>query len=283
MTLEILSLFYVLPYLVAADNESCDNPTIVKDESSCELPKPQVVDDNVIGCLSLEKNPRRIYDDDAWKFLQNTYKKLFRSQEDEFEYGYWHEWEEYQLSDSDDSEEDSEDDVVISITVPHEVRYLPGGGGRGIFVTEDVDEDELTYIADAYGVFRTENAWQTFLLEVASMDVELACDILQWSYVQGVDGDDIAVCLDLSVGSFMNHGGQNTNVYQYGFEQYASRDIKAGEELLDDYSNYFKFGGLLWYEDMVSNAWRDECNTTSEMNSDEKEEDQWNYRITRKK
>lgn len=285
--LAVLLLFYILPFLVVAENESpksCDNPAIVKNDNSCELPKPQVIDDNVIGCLSLEKNPRKIYDDDAWKFLQDTYEKLFRSQGDVLEYGYWHEWEELHLRDDDDSEEYSGDDVVISITVPHEVRHLPGGGGRGIFVTEDVDMDELTYIPDAYGVFHTENAWKTFLLEVASVDVELACDILQWSYVQRVGGDedDVAVCLDLSVGSFMNHGGTDTNIYQGGEEQYASRDIKAGEELLDNYFSYFEFGKLLWYEDMVANAWRDECNITSEMTSDERE-NQWNYRITRKK
>lgn len=283
----ILSILYILPFLVVAENEppkSCDNPAIVKNENSCELPKPQVIDDHVIGCLSLENNPREIYDDDAWKFLQDTYEKLFRSQGDIHEYGYWHEFEEFHLRDDYYSEEDTEDDVIISITAPHEVRYLPGGGGRGIFVTEDVDMHDLTYIPDAYGVFHTENAWKTFLLEVASVDVGLACDILQWSYVQRVDEgeDDVAVCLDLSVGSLMNHGGADTNIYQGGYEQYASRDIKAGEELLDNYSDYFLFGKLIWYEDMVANAWRDECNTTGEMTSDEME-NQWNYRITRKK
>ena len=77
----------------------------------------------------------------------------------------------------------------------------------------------------------------------------LACDILMWSY--DVIGQGVAV--DLDEGAFMNGGnkrkGANAACYKpeddhsKGCTQkdhYAQRDIRAGEEIVDDYSMYEK-------------------------------------------
>ena len=44
-----------------------------------------------------------------------------------------------------------------------------------------------------------------FVSVIASEDVELACDVLQWSYVQALEDGYYGVCMDLSVGSYLNH------------------------------------------------------------------------------
>ena len=266
-----------------ASPESCEGI-----DESCELRKPQLLDGVVVGCLSLEQGPRTIYDDDTWKFVQDVYDELFYSQtKDNHEYGYIDSFEYYILNEEEEGpNEDMEDTDTpfTSIIVPHEIRYLPNGGGRGVFITEDLKESDVVFTPDAYGVFRTESSWKKFISIIASENVELACDALQWSYVQALE-DGYGVCMDLSVASYLNHGGtENANLLVINEIHTAKRDISAGEELLDDYLKYHEFGKLPWYEDMVLKAWDDECNIFQcQTDGDSLDEQQWSYRVTRKK
>lgn len=85
---------------------------------------------------------------------------------------------------------------------------------------------------------------------LAVLPVELACDVILWTYNhEDVEDDEetegryFYYTVDLDLGSFCNDGGlENTNVdwrpNKFVDTALAARDIKAGEEILCDYEDY---------------------------------------------
>jgi len=156
--------------------------------------------------------------------------------------------------------------------VPFEVVNVPGKG-RGVFAKERIPRNTLIWQNSHYAEFRDEESLRLFLSAISS-NFELSCDILQWAYVADFYRGDYHVGLDLDEGSYINHAedgkanigcsaetlAKNPDVDDPDcWGEYALRDIEAGEELVVDYTEFYQFGKLTWFDKMVSEAWaRDE-------------------------
>jgi len=193
----------------------------------------------VADCSQLEKKPRPIYNATTWKLLQDEY---FRVKPDEV---FW--------------KEDA-DRPLSGFKVPFEVRQMKDDKGRGVFATKPIFRGEIVWDHHYYAEFENETIWTEFVSHIASFNYELACDILQWAYVDE-DTDSHYVAIDLDEGSMVNHREVGNNlglppeIEEEYFGEYALRDIEVGEELTVDYTSFYKFGKLLWFENQVKEAW----------------------------
>jgi hypothetical protein len=175
-----------------------------------------------------------------------------------------------------------------------------GVKGRGIYAVQDIPQGTLVLDIDGemsrrnVGVFKDAMQWREFVYTLGMEDEELACNFMEWCWVQRVEtgrdddnGDDAqhdgnyirvghTVFLAFDESGFINNaewGNEVANIrcgslsssvagqqdsdgssgeqeewspckYQY----YASRDIKAGDELLINYSEF---------EDATQTGWID--------------------------
>lgn len=122
--------------------------------------------------------------------------------------------------------------------------------GRGIFTTETIPEGALMYHFGRTAQFQDGRDYRRFIME---LPVDVACDVLQWAYVQyiSVDNDDdgLRIMVDLDEGAFCNDGwGGKTNFGYLDDKRqpinngvrplYAKRKILAGEEILCNYAEF---------------------------------------------
>lgn len=112
--------------------------------------------------------------------------------------------------------------------------------GRGIVATRDIKEGEQMWSDMYLASFYDSRDLNRFL---AVLPTELACDIILWTYEHDDENpEDFYFSVDLDLGTFCNDGGTDDSNVEWGFEPtvstaYASRDIKAGEEILCDYED----------------------------------------------
>ena len=152
---------------------------------------------------------------------------------------------------------------------PIEIKFQPEVG-RGVHATTDIPKGSLLYLSTNNGAFYEGQTFRNFLKALPS---NLACDILIWAFVRWVSleswvNDKHMVCVDLDEGSFINSANDRDDDYNMALGNdegkfyfdctdeekewlwegckmkfFASRDIKAGEEIRADYSDFVEYDG----------------------------------------
>jgi len=135
--------------------------------------------------------------------------------------------------------------VPSGFSVPVEAKQSPPKG-RGLFALSDIPAGSLIWSTKKTARFRTGQSYRQFIY---GLEEALACDVLQWAYVQDVGGE-LRVSVDLDEGCFCNDaGGEEANTgcdedvaegYEGGCQEndFALRDVKKGEELLCAYGEF---------------------------------------------
>jgi len=205
-------------------SSSCEAEIVLNDASHLE--------DYTVGdlwhhwdCDEIFKTPRPIHSKETWAHTRKVYQAVV-------------------------GEEDStvqDDEKVDGFHVPVVSKQSPGKG-RGIYAGRDIKKGEIIWTGVNSARFRWGDDYREFL---NSIEPHLACDVLQWAYVQdmGDEDDDLRVTVDLDDGSFCNDGDGEPNKgcdpdladgYSGGCKKnyFALRDIKEGEEFLCDYSSF---------------------------------------------
>lgn len=164
-----------------------------------------------------------------------------------------------------------------SMLIPFEVGDAGDEKGRGIFAKEGVQNGQLVIDLDngSVGYFKNGHEWRKFTVELPR---EVACNFIEWSWVQDMprkdDGDegeinDVTDARD-GLTIFVAYDESNLiNSAEWGHEEanvacgsppvnddddrgpcrykfYATRDIKPGEELLINYSEFEKTDQTGW-------------------------------------
>ena len=147
-----------------------------------------------------------------------------------------------------------------------------GDKGRGVFLQEAVPAGTLIWSTVKTARFDSGADYRRFLYSVPP---DLACDVMQWAYVQSLPGgnkenprqtEKLYVSVDLDEGSFINsaedwldHGDEispNLGCHEQAAKKdpggckenyYALRDIEPGEELLLDYGSFAIQDGWRWF------------------------------------
>jgi len=117
--------------------------------------------------------------------------------------------------------------------------------GRGLFATSGIGRG--TAWRDIYtktAIFYDPEHYRRFIL---GLEVEMACDVLQWAYGEEDDDERPRMAVDLDEATMCNDGGrEGGNVgcdegdpaMDCGRYEYAMRDIEAGEEILCVYAHF---------------------------------------------
>lgn len=152
-----------------------------------------------------------------------------------------------------------------------------GEKGRGVYAKEDIPKGTLVLDIDSdnVGIFKDAMEWRQFTYTLGVEDEVLSCNFMEWCWVQRVEKDEgeaddirhgMTVFLVFDESGLINNaewGDEGANIrcgtssQQDGeketwsackYHYYASRDIKAGEELLINYSEF---------EDVEQTGWVD--------------------------
>eukprot|EP00568_Trieres_chinensis_P012881 CAMPEP_0183296544 /NCGR_PEP_ID=MMETSP0160_2-20130417/4046_1 /TAXON_ID=2839 ORGANISM="Odontella Sinensis, Strain Grunow 1884" /NCGR_SAMPLE_ID=MMETSP0160_2 /ASSEMBLY_ACC=CAM_ASM_000250 /LENGTH=230 /DNA_ID=CAMNT_0025458163 /DNA_START=71 /DNA_END=763 /DNA_ORIENTATION=+ len=201
---------------------------------------------NVTGCWNLDF-PRPIWDQSTWVLLRETYRDIVG----------------LELS-SIPNHHDS------GFFIPYEV-HLTDGKGRGVFATEKITKGQKVWTERHTAQFH-EDQEEEFRSFLAAIPYELACDILQWAYVQKKDGS-YAASVDLDDCSYLNHARDGNNVVETWDATVAGRDIEVGEELLTDYTSFDEDGKLIWFDDLADLAWDKDDSGDDDEDEDEGDPD----------
>eukprot|EP00804_Cyclotella_cryptica_P003087 CCRYP_006075-RA/>CCRYP_006075-RA protein AED:0.03 eAED:0.03 QI:187/1/1/1/0.5/0.33/3/325/312 len=132
------------------------------------------------------------------------------------------------------------------------------GRGRGVFATRDIKKGEMTYGGTKHYIFFYDGHSYRRFLDALSDDE--ACDIMKFTWPQdgvGTNGEPV-IWGPMDDMALQNDGGEDrANIgcpedkHCGMFDEYALRDIKKGEELLCDYSQFFSLDFLeydMWKE-----------------------------------
>ena len=144
-------------------------------------------------------------------------------------------------------------DDVDGFHVPIIAQVTPDKG-RGVFAAKVISKGSLVWSPQHQSAqFLDAHSFRQFL---ASIPPDMACDVLQWAYVEdlGENGmSNLIMSCDLDEGSYMNTGGWDDGIeanvgcdeeleaqlgVDCGHNYYALRDIQAGEEILCDYATF---------------------------------------------
>jgi hypothetical protein len=116
------------------------------------------------------------------------------------------------------------------------------GKGRGVFAAEDIPKDTIILKEIYAGFFDNAPAYRKFLL---TLPPNLACDYRQWQYIYADDNFDfttLRIGVDLDGAGLLNWGEDDEVNMAYLRKgtgvSIATRDIKAGEEILVDYDEF---------------------------------------------
>jgi hypothetical protein len=151
---------------------------------------------------------------------------------------------------------------------PIEIKFQPNIG-RGVFAKTDIPKGSLLYVSTNNAAFFNGQTYRNF---INALPPKLACDVTIWAFVRWVsleteENDVHMVCVDLDEGSFVNSsdddsqynmalGNDKGTLYQEAAEEeerelwygckmkfWASRDIKAGEEIRASYNDFVERDG----------------------------------------
>lgn len=189
-------------------------------------------------CVRIFQHSRPVHSEQEWKDLQEVYRSIVGSS---------------------DSTLDDRD----GFSVPVQAKQA-GEKGRGVFVTAPVAAGQLVWSTHKTARFRRGQEYRTFLARIRP---DLACDVLQWAYVQALSDvasqtDQAWISVDLDAGSFINAiGEEDQDDANLGCDElvakdhpggckhnyFALRDIQQGEELLLDYGDFAIRDGWQWF------------------------------------
>jgi hypothetical protein len=137
------------------------------------------------------------------------------------------------------------------MVVPFEVRYDPNKG-RALYAKEDIEEGTVVWTSSHSHNFYEEEDYLAFLKYLPH---NLQCDIILWTYPIAETTTKVAIAFD--EGNYINDGGPESirnNVYSYSTAT-AMYDIKAGEELLQDYSEFIDLDREVeWFDQLRESA-----------------------------
>ena len=150
------------------------------------------------------------------------------------------------------------------MTVKSEIRVAPFVG-RGIYATEDIAKGTHIWSTANTAEFHSGNAYREYVIELATMDKEAACDAITWSYLVKKSKDKFAICIDMDEGGLFNdideYIEENVAFVEEddhhhgcsGRSMHAIRDIPAGEEFRVFYGTFVyeewnQLGVCMWEE-----------------------------------
>ena len=227
----LVALISYLPWTIV-DSKSCDAEIVLQDASHLE---DYTVEDlwEHWDCGDIFEEPRPIHTPETWAHTRKVYQAVVG------------------MEDSTVQTDDNRDGFHVPI-----ISKQSPGKGRGNYAGRNIQKGEIIWSGINTARFHWGEDYREFL---NSIEPHIACDVLQWAYVQDM-GDDLMVSVDLDAGSFCNDGNEDGNATPNkgcdeeaakGFpggcktNYFALRDIEEGEELLCDYS---EFAVLSWDE-----------------------------------
>lgn len=183
--------------------------------------------DEILNCDQYFKGNRPIHNESVWMMLRGVYQGIVGPEGSSIQ---------QPLS----TEHGFSVDVIVD--------YSPGKG-RGVFANQDIRKGQLVYSEwKQKAQFATGKDFRRFL---QSIPEDLACDVLEWAYVENINGKNLTICLDVDEGALLNNGGKRseTNIgcdeeaakklnMDCELHDFALRDIRKGEELLCDYADF---------------------------------------------
>ncbi|KAL7520305.1 hypothetical protein ACHAWX_005034 [Stephanocyclus meneghinianus] len=162
---------------------------------------------------------------DCWAHARNMHKPLYRPE-------MWALMKEIFASQA------GIDLSLFGIDDKHGLNYYSDyseGKGRGTFAARDFLKGELVHDGSLSTIFWNDGlAWKEYIM---SLPHPMACDVMEWTWIQQVRDEGWLLCINLNDAAFMNHE-DNFNIFPSNttsLEFYAVRDIKKGEELTYDY------------------------------------------------
>jgi len=147
------------------------------------------------------------------------------------------------------------------IAVEHEIRYAPETG-RGIYAAQNIPAGAVVMQDLPIGYFVSEEEWQDFLFE---LPCHLRYDSCEWAYLP--KGEEY-LSLDFGPAALVNHGKTKRftiadhlpNECNIAYDPtLALRDIKIGEEILLDYSDFHDYERQHWYEETCEDEVVTDC------------------------
>jgi len=173
----------------------------------------------VEGCVA-SNYPRTIYDKDEWAIFQDAYNDIY----------------------PEDAGIVGTDGFLFDYEVQdHPIR------GRTIVTKQDLKKGAKVWKGEWHCSF-DEVEFMSFLELLPSLAYQ--CEILLWAYVSNG-----RVSVELDPGSFFNHADDKKMVNVSPSS--TKRFIRAGEELLMDYSSFISYDALPWFDKLRSNAWKE--------------------------
>lgn len=170
-------------------------------------------------CDKIYEDPRQPLNESDWMFLRGVYRGIVGPMDSTIEMSH-------------------KNPFSKKVKVAH-----INGKGRGVIVQEPILKGEHVWTGNLYSAeFYDGDHFQKF---VASIRVDIACDVIHWMYIEKDKGEYI-IYVDLDDGSFINNAGPSWGLEpniaytsENGeFPMIAIKDIAVGEELLCDYDKF---------------------------------------------
>lgn len=140
---------------------------------------------------------------------------------------------------------DLEDYSVGGMVVPFEVRYDPDKG-RGLYAAEDIKKGTRVWDESHFHWFDKDEDYLAFL---RYLPPTLQCDIILWTYP--AKGSTTEVAIPFDEGVYMNDGGPGSSRNNVSANTVTLRDIKAGEELVQDYTKFIDLDNeVQWFAEL---------------------------------
>jgi len=177
---------------------------------------------------------RTIHDPTIWRFLQEVYIESA----DEARSERYEEKKEHLPSYS---------GFAVAVEVKDD-----GPRGRSIYAAEPIAKGTRVWKPTHLVSFHNLREMHAFLIQ---LDHDLQCDALLWAYA----AKDLGyVSLALDPASFVNHG-ETKDAINLDEDCFALRDIRVGEELLEDYSQFIGFDEeeIEWFNNIRGVAWKE--------------------------
>mmetsp|Transcript_30948 Transcript_30948/g.46958 ORF Transcript_30948/g.46958 Transcript_30948/m.46958 type:complete len:270 (-) Transcript_30948:50-859(-) len=203
-----------------------------------------------LDCPKLFERERPIHSENDWIYARNIYSKDFQQQQQS----------------SKDFNDSNGSKYLNGFHVPVQVKHLPGKG-RGLFATTFIKKGTLIWTNTYTARFSTGPSYKKFIWSLSN---EFACDTLQWAYVQSMSYaddtnetmTDLQISVDLDECAYCNYGNIDSGKGNMGcnddddtcydndgrYENYAMKDIQAGEELLCPYELFHVYDGYASFE-----------------------------------
>jgi hypothetical protein len=136
------------------------------------------------------------------------------------------------------------------MVVPFEVQDDPAKG-RGLYATKDIKKGTRVWTSAHFHYFNSEEDFLEFLKYLPH---NLQCEIILWTYPVADTTSQVAIPFDEGV--YMNDGGPGSS--RNNIESYTTTaiyDIKAGEELLQDYTDFIDLDHeVAWFDQLRERA-----------------------------